>query len=513
MFQIDANINPGNSGGPLVTESGLVLGVNSAKLVGEAISNVGFAAPINEAKRLLKDKGVTFVSNNEGPRLDGPELVKRVSPSVALISVTLDSSVDETYKLVFRCGPLAQQQKAKPGVRFVPGQSKMKPFGHGSSDLEIDAVGRVLNTNGSNQLPFLLGDLGQLFVEPLPPDNRATWELNTVCSIGESSTPVRPRGFHMPSMPFPGRPKPPPPPPKNVRQALEHTVYTRGAAAGDTVTINKHYELKVNAIADSPAISLVYDGPIVFNTKTGMPRSGEFRATFTVTKVNASARVPLTLTYKLVEGAERDRILNPPPPPKVVPKQLTDPEITQILADLQGKDRGKYNPALQKLSKAIPTTARRAEVAKVLEPILADGDGWVCGYCIQAMAVWGSKANTPALVKLLTVPNLWNRADAMRALAKLQDPAAAAPIAKRLLELGDRGTASKALQDLGPQAQPAVLPYLKNADWGVRVEACKILKEIGTKDSKSDLEAATRDSHGIVVAEAKKALAAVTARP
>ena len=124
---------------------------------------------------------------------------------MALISVTLDSSVDETYKLVFRCGPLAQQQKAKPGMPFVPGQSKIKPFGQGSSDLEIDAVGRVLNTNGSNQLPFLLGDLGQIFVEPLPPDNRATWELNTVCSIGESSTPVRPRGSRMPGMPFPGR--------------------------------------------------------------------------------------------------------------------------------------------------------------------------------------------------------------------------------------------------------------------------------------------------------------------
>ena len=249
---------------------------------------------------------------------------------------------------------------------------------------------------------------------------------------------------------------PPPQPPKNVRQALEHTVYTRGAAAGDTVTINKHYELKVNAIADSPAISLVYDGPIVFNTKTGMPRSGEFRAAFTVTKVNASARVPLTLTYKLLEGAERDRILNPPPPPKEVPKQLTDPEITQILADLQGKDRGKYNPALQKLSKAIPTTARRAEVAKVLEPILADADGWVCGYCIQAIAVWGSKANTPALVKLLTVSNPWNRSDAMRPWPSCKTRPRRAPLAKRLLELGDRGTASKALQDLAPGAASRV---------------------------------------------------------
>jgi serine protease Do len=45
LLQTDAAINPGNSGGPLVDINGGLVGVNSAKLAGEAIENIGFAIP------------------------------------------------------------------------------------------------------------------------------------------------------------------------------------------------------------------------------------------------------------------------------------------------------------------------------------------------------------------------------------------------------------------------------------------------------------------------------------
>src|SRR5204862_4555825 len=66
VFQVDAAINPGNSGGPLLNESGAVLGVNIAKLAGEAVSNVGFATPSNEVARILRGKGVAFSSGGNG---------------------------------------------------------------------------------------------------------------------------------------------------------------------------------------------------------------------------------------------------------------------------------------------------------------------------------------------------------------------------------------------------------------------------------------------------------------
>ncbi|MFH1672960.1 MAG: trypsin-like peptidase domain-containing protein [Pseudomonadota bacterium] len=53
LIQTDAAINPGNSGGPLINRCGEVIGINTAML-GDA-QNIGFAVPINVAKRVLSE--------------------------------------------------------------------------------------------------------------------------------------------------------------------------------------------------------------------------------------------------------------------------------------------------------------------------------------------------------------------------------------------------------------------------------------------------------------------------
>ncbi len=55
VIQTDASINPGNSGGPLLDASGQVIGINSqiATGGGQGSVGIGFAVPIDTAKRLL----------------------------------------------------------------------------------------------------------------------------------------------------------------------------------------------------------------------------------------------------------------------------------------------------------------------------------------------------------------------------------------------------------------------------------------------------------------------------
>ncbi|PYE54549.1 S1C family serine protease [Deinococcus yavapaiensis] len=62
VIQTDAAINPGNSGGPLLNSAGEVVGINtqiispSGSVTGEGqFAGVGFAIPVNTARRLLPD--------------------------------------------------------------------------------------------------------------------------------------------------------------------------------------------------------------------------------------------------------------------------------------------------------------------------------------------------------------------------------------------------------------------------------------------------------------------------
>jgi len=55
MIQTDAAISPGNSGGPLLDSDGHVLGIVTAKLVGEGSESLAFAIPVPVVRKFLAE--------------------------------------------------------------------------------------------------------------------------------------------------------------------------------------------------------------------------------------------------------------------------------------------------------------------------------------------------------------------------------------------------------------------------------------------------------------------------
>jgi hypothetical protein len=103
---------------------------------------------------------------------------------------------------------------------------------------------------------------------------------------------------------------------------------------------------------------------------------------------------------------------------------------------------------------------------------------------MKAARVWGSKANTDALLKLLAMPRRAGRdCEVIDLLGRLQDPAAAPALAEGLTRPEERRDAVEALIHLGSGAEGAVAPYLQSSIPEARYAACWVLGEVGTSKS------------------------------
>ncbi|HYU18201.1 MAG TPA: trypsin-like peptidase domain-containing protein [Chloroflexota bacterium] len=96
MVQTDAAIHPGNSGGPLLNARGEVIGINT--LVDRSQASVGFAVPVNTARRVL-------------PALIAGERVQH--PWLGIAGVNLSPLVAEQLKVPIDEGILVRE--AAPG--------------------------------------------------------------------------------------------------------------------------------------------------------------------------------------------------------------------------------------------------------------------------------------------------------------------------------------------------------------------------------------------------------------
>ncbi len=85
LIQTDAAINSGNSGGPLVSSSGKVIGINTAKISATGVEGMGFSIPINEALPIVEE----LITNK-----------KIVRPYIGITGASIDEVDAKRYSLV-----------------------------------------------------------------------------------------------------------------------------------------------------------------------------------------------------------------------------------------------------------------------------------------------------------------------------------------------------------------------------------------------------------------------------
>ena len=104
LIQTDAAINPGNSGGPLVDVEGKVIGINTAMVF--LAENIGFALPINNAKKDLEDL---------------KRYGKIRQPFLGVRYVLLNKELQEKFNLPIAHGALVVSEPGPEGEAVVPG--------------------------------------------------------------------------------------------------------------------------------------------------------------------------------------------------------------------------------------------------------------------------------------------------------------------------------------------------------------------------------------------------------
>jgi len=126
VVQTDAAINPGNSGGPLLNLKGEVIGINTAIVSGA--QNIGFAIPINQAKRDI-----------ESVKKTGEIKV----PYLGVRYMIINEDIKERQGLSVDYGALVRGTEEGPGV--VPGSPADKS-GIKAEDVILEINGEKIST-------------------------------------------------------------------------------------------------------------------------------------------------------------------------------------------------------------------------------------------------------------------------------------------------------------------------------------------------------------------------------
>lgn len=412
------------------------------------------------------------------------------------------STGPEGTELVFN-GRLMPMQKFKPGRRIPFGRPPhfrgpfsafggvgIHAFPPTEHVLHVDNRGGLQSQRGDSQLPYVLGNLSQLVLPPLPRESIDHWEESCKTAVTLKSDDSRfPRfGFGR----FADRDD------GTHLDASEKAEYTVIESQPNAVIIRKKYELKTTETLDGqPRVELTGQADFTFDLGLGLPKSMSGKFKLTNATENVTHRIPITISAKLLNEEERARLEGDQKP--AISRQPVDDEvIDEVLEDLKASEPFRVQNAADRLEKAEPS-ARQFEVARALEPFMKSQDNVTRQAAARALAVWGTTESVPALIEALQDELFAVRALALTGLGKIGDERAIEPTIGLLRTERNRLEAIAALENIGVPAEVAVLKLLEEANSNVRYDACRILTTMGTDKSLALLEKQARDDDNNLV--------------
>lgn len=201
--------------------------------------------------------------------------------------------------------------------------------------------------------------------------------------------------------------------------------------------------------------------------------------------------------------------------PSLRPTAAPLDEVGSAIVDLRSPDDGRRHRAANYFAGArveVASAGDRAEITRRLEDLLDEPDQFQRTAAIRALRIWGNSQSVPRLIARLDDAQHAVRWAAIEVLGAVRDPRAVDPLAQMVSSGRDRAFASRALQAMGPLAEPAGLRLIRDRDSWARLEGCRILQAVGGQASIPALEGMRSDPDGLVKMAAGSALEGVATR-
>lgn len=192
-----------------------------------------------------------------------------------------------------------------------------------------------------------------------------------------------------------------------------------------------------------------------------------------------------------------------------LPERAGGNSLDAAIAQLKAGDKSKE--AADRLKRMPPDKDRRKEVAEAIVKAIAEAtDAEVRVSLLQALAAWYTPETLPVILEGLRDQNVFVRHKTIEVLGTIRDDR----VIRELAEcLGDESMlAVHALISIGPSVEKTIIEYTKHPNPQVRLQAAKVLGEIGTVQATTALTRLSRMGDPMLRWAADDALRAIRDR-